>query len=188
MLPFPEIQVSKRLRTDRCSHTQSNTSQFDPLVGEEAATVLCRSNNLRFCTSQSALFSRPASGYLPRKSLNIGCYIKEVTNQADRERCHSVSILQGRCLSLREPAPSALTSHHPAHAQSTCTCCGTHTIYTCKYRNMLHLFKQGYTSMRSSMPTHTHKHTMQHMQRYTSRWESTFTTWFNARRALMGAD
>lgn len=48
-------------------------------------------------------------------SLNIGCYIKEVTNQADGERCHRVSVLAGHRLSLREPTSSALTSTNRAH-------------------------------------------------------------------------
>lgn len=68
--------------------------------------------------SQSGLFSWQVSSCLPHKSLNIGCYIKEVTNQADGERCHRVSILQGRCLSLREPTPSALTSNNPARTHA----------------------------------------------------------------------
>lgn len=72
--------------------------------------------------SHSGLFSRQVPACLQHKRLNIGCYIKEVTNQADGERCQRVSILQGRCLSLGKPTPSALTSNNPAHTHSTCTC------------------------------------------------------------------
>lgn len=65
--------------------------------------------------SQSALFK--ASGFFfffslfKHNSLNIGCCIKGVTNQADGEWCHTVSVLQGHRLSLRKPTSSALTSN-----------------------------------------------------------------------------
>lgn len=131
--------------------------------------------------SQSVLFSWQVSGYLPHKSLNIGCYIKAVTNQADGERCHQVSILQGRCLSLRKPAPSALTSSNPAHARTACTCCGAHA--TCA-REHIHAF------MGSDVHVYiTHTHTCMLTHQYISHWERMWKTpWFNGRPLLMRAD
>lgn len=67
---------------------------------------------------------------LKHNSLNIGCGIKGVTNQADGERCHTVSVLQGRWLSLRKPTSSAVTSNSGGNAGtcgSTPAHAGTHT-------------------------------------------------------------
>lgn len=127
--------------------------------------------------SQSALFSWQVSGRLPHKSLNIGCYIKEVTNQADGERCHRVSILQGCCLSLREPTQSALTSNNPAHAQSTCTCIHRyrHTnahanpyfhIRTCKCIHaqfLMHIYNANTNILYSCMLTQQHPYPRESM-------------------------
>lgn len=119
--------------------------------------------------SQSGLFSWQVPGCLPHKSLNIGCYIKEVTNQADGERCHRVSILQGRCLSLREPTPSALTSNNPAHTRSTSTCSRAHKN-TSMHRYSSHvnipILTQTRVCIRAQFHTHIcvclymHKHTV----------------------------
>lgn len=71
------------------------------------------------------LFFTLLSSFLKHNSLNIGCGIKVVTNQADGERCHTVSVLQGHWLSLRKPTSSAVTSNSggtqaraAAHAQT----------------------------------------------------------------------
>lgn len=102
------------------------------------------------------------SGCLPHKSL-IGCYIKEVTNQADGERCHTVSILQGRCLSLREPTPSALTSNNPEHAHSACMC-----SRTCKSKH-----RYGHTHELMLTPILNHTCTCIYMQLYASAFTCT---------------
>lgn len=121
--------------TDRCSRNSNpNTSAPNPKritwkkccnfihSGEEGVSVLCSDKlNLSYF-SQSGLSDwqlppphHPAPPLSAHNSLNIGCYIKEVTNQADGERCHRVSVLAGHRLSLREPTSSALTSTHRAH-------------------------------------------------------------------------
>lgn len=99
-----------------CTVSQRHSSwkkvlQFDqPKV--EGVPVLC-SHDLRFSIFLNQAYA--TGKCLPHNSLNIGCNIKEVTNQADREKGHRVSVLEGRRLSRREPTSSALTSTNLAH-------------------------------------------------------------------------
>lgn len=99
-----------------CTVSQRHSSwkkvlQFDqPKV--EGVPILC-SYDLRFSIFLNQAYS--TGKCLSHNSLNIGSNIKEVTNQADGEKGHRVSVLEGRRLSRREPTSSALTSTNLAH-------------------------------------------------------------------------
>lgn len=85
----------------------------------------------RLCTNLHPAFSCwKVSVCFPFKSFNTEGCIKGVTNQADRERCHRVSILLGCWTSLRKTTPSILTSDDPARTHSTCICIRQVYIWT----------------------------------------------------------
>lgn len=114
--------------TDRCSHNSNpNTSAPNPkrITWKNCCNFIHSGKKVFQYYVQTTwifliflnrltgnCFCPPLSAH---NSLNIGCYIKEVTNQADGERCHRVSVLAGHRLSLREPTSSALTSTNRAH-------------------------------------------------------------------------
>lgn len=102
-----------------------------------------------------ALFSWQVSGCLLLKSLNIGCYIKEVTNQADGERCHRVSILQGRCTSLRKAHSISSDLKYPTCARSTCT--RTSAGKNTATHKCMHIYATTHEYIHSFTNTYIHK-------------------------------
>lgn len=166
MQHFQKTESTGLQGTDRFSHTHSPHPKGKVVGGkccnlthwwEKVFQYYAVHTTWDLYLSQSGLFSWQVPGCLPHKSLNIGCYIKEVTNQADGERCHRVSILQGRCLSLREPTPSALTSNNPAHTHSTSTCSRAHKN-TSTHRYSIHIYIPILTQTCVSIHVQLHTH------------------------------
>lgn len=151
LLTFPEIllilrelstlhfQKKKRENIGNWKKVRESGPNW-PINGRRCVSIMFFTR-LEICIFLNQAYS--AGKCLSQKSLNIACYIKEVTNQADGERCHRVSILKGRCLSLREPTPSDLTSNNPAHTRSTCTC--TQKPEHSYLRGHVHAFMCSYT-------------------------------------------
>lgn len=88
------------------------SAAISPTQGRTCFSIMFRRLEILYF-SQSDLFDWKVFFHIT--ALNIGCYIKKVTNQAAGERCHRVPVLEGHCLSLREPTSSALTSTNLAH-------------------------------------------------------------------------
>lgn len=86
---------------------RGKSAAISPTQGRTCFSIMFRRLEILYF-SQSGLFDWKVFFHIT--ALNIGCYIKEVTNQAAGERCHRVPVLEGHCLSLREPTSSALTS------------------------------------------------------------------------------